>query len=493
MQNCRRTALCLALLVLISLGIQGLGAQPQAAAGSVQSTIIANGLEVLLREIPGSGSVYLGLVFHGGAEAQTSKNSGQLKLLEYFLFRGLASYPGEPEPASALEAIGATSPSGGAQRDRFSFSFSVSPEFLPQALDTLAYLFSDLRLETAFQDAEAFEEAKNSSLHELSQSVADPNAVYEAAIAKKMFANAPWRLDVPGADYIIAATTQESLAALASVWLVPNNAALVVAGDFSAADTMPLIELAFGAWKKSADPWKTPPLSLPKPGLSRPTLLAYADPSVPAGEAILEIRYRGPDNSSAQYSAAEVWKKLVATKDGRLVQALRKAFPQSSNLRDILATYSVSRSVSWFSISARVSYDSRNNLADLAMTFKETIRGTEMYAMKTNPAYFSAANYENAIAGLLELRMAQLSDPSEAGVLISDGWIQGGAAWIRSWPDKISKVRQKDIASFADEYFMRNLEIVALRLNPADYAAKKKTYDSYGFEQLAPQKAFWWK
>jgi predicted Zn-dependent peptidase len=477
----------------MTIGIRGLGAQTQSLPVSVQSNVLANGMEVLLREIPGSGSVYIGLVFRGGAEAQSNKNAGQLRLLEYFLFRGLASYPGEPEPAGALEAIGAISPQGGAELDRFGFSFSVRPEFLPQALDTLAQLFSSLRLETAFRDPEAFQEARDSSLLALSQSAADPAAVFEAALARKMFAAAPWRLDIPGADYIVAATTKESLAALASAWLVPNNSALVVAGDFSASDTMPLIEQAFGSWKKSTDPWKIPPASLPKPGVVRPTLMVYSDPQVPAGEAVMEIRYRGPDNSTALYPAAVLWNELAATKDGRMAQALRKALPQSADPREIQTAYKATRSVSWFSVSARVSFDSRNNPADMAMTFKETVRGSEMYAMKTNPAYFSQASYESAISALLERRMARLSDPAEAGMLISDGWIQGGAAWIRNWPDRISKVRQKEIAAFADEYFMRNLEIVAVRVNPADYAARKKTFDSYGFEQLAPAKAFWWK
>lgn len=129
----------------------------------------------------------------------------------------------------------------------------------------------------------------------------------------------------------------------------------------------------------------------------------------------------------------------------------------------------------------------------MALSFKETVRGSEMYAMKTNASYFSAKNYENAANAILERRMANLSDPAEAGALITDGWIQGGTSGIRNWPDRISKIRQKDIAAFADEYFMKNLEIVAVRLNPQDYAAKKKTFDAYGFEQLSPQKAFWWK
>lgn len=480
-------------LALLALGYAGLAAQSAGGMGSMQSSIMANGMEVILDEIPGSGTVYLGLVFKGGAEAQTSKNAGLLRMLEHFLFRGLASYPGEPEPAGALEALGAMMPSGGTAVDRFSFSFSVGKDVLPQAVDTLSHLFSALRIETAFQDPVAFQEARDTSLFAITQSVTDPGIAYEAVLHRKMFTSAPWRLDIPGAEYIVSSAARETLASMAAAWLVPNNAALVVAGDFSAEEIRPAIEQAFGSWKKAADPLKTPPASLPKPGVSRPTLVVYADPSIPSGEAIFEMRYRGPDSSSAHYPAAILWSELVADNEGRLAAAIRKALPKSADPRMIVPAYKPTKTVSWFSLSATVSFDAKNNPADMALAFKETVRGSEMYAMKTNPSYFGAGSFERAINGILERRMAHLADPMEAGKLISDGWILGGISWIRTWPDRIGKVRQKEIAAYADEYFMKNLEIVAVRLNPQEYATRKKSFDAYGFEQVTPQKAFWWR
>ncbi len=480
-------------LVLISAGRASIAAQNTGGTGSIQSSIMANGMEVILDEIPGSGTVYLGLVFRGGTEAQTSKNAGLLRMLEHFLFRGLATYPGEPEPAGALEALGAMLPSGGTSFDRFGFSFSVNKTVLPQAVDTLAHLFSTLRIETAFQDPVAFQEARDSSLFAIAQSSTDPAVIYEAALYRKMFASAPWRLDLPGAEYIVSSATSEALASFAATWLVPNNAALVVAGDFSAEAARPLIEQAFGSWKRAADPLKTPPTSLPKPGVSRPTLVVYADPSIPSAEAIFEMRYRGPDSGSVHYPTTILWGELVSGEDSKLAAAIRKALPQVSAPRMIVMTYKPTKTVSWFSIAATVSFDAKNNPADMALTFKETVRGTEMYAMKTNPSYFSARSLENAINGILERRMAQLSDPTEAGTLISDGWVLGGTSWIRNWPERVSKIRQKEIAAFADEYFMKNLEIVAVRLNPQDYSTRKKSFDAYGFEQVTPQKAFWWR
>lgn len=468
-------------------------AAPAPEAAEFSSFTLENGLSVLCQSIPGSGAVSVGIAFRSGADAQTKKTAGLFRLLEHVLFRGDASAPGEDEPAGALESLGATALSGGAVRDRLGFSFTVAPSMVAESMDTIAYLFSKLRLETAFADPKALEEAKKASLADIAAAAAAPESVYEAALAKKLFSTAPWRFDIPGAESVVAGATEEALETLAETWLVPNNAALVLAGDFSPQEIRPAAEKAFASWKKAADPWKVPPSSLPKPGVTRPTTMVYADESVPAGEASLEMRYRGPDAASARSAAAELWAELASLPSGRFMLALEKGMPKATAPSAILARYEASPDAAWFSVSARIKLTASTNAADAAFSFKEVARGAEMYAMKTQAGYFPAKDYEKAKAALLSRRAAALADPAAAGAALADGWILGGAEWPRIWPERIGKVASKDIAAFADEYFMKNLEVVTVRLNPKDYAARKKTFDSYGFEAITPQKAFWWK
>jgi zinc protease len=474
---------------------QPVPAQPAASAAAPEflSFTLENGLSVLCQSIPGSGAASVGVVFRAGADAQTKKTAGLFRLLEHVLFRGNASAPGEDEPAGALEALGATALSGGAGRDRLGFSFTVAPSMVAESLDTIAYLFSKLRLETAFSDPQALEEAKKASLADIAAAAAAPSAIYEAAIAKKLFSTAPWRFDIPGAEPTVSGATEEILKALADAWLAPNNAALVVAGDFSPQEIRPAAEKALASWKKVTDPWKTPPAAFPKPGVTRPTTMVYADESIPAGEAVLEMRYRGPDAASTRSAAAELWAELASQPGSRFVLAVEKGMPKATVPSAILARYELSNDAAWFSVSAKLKLAASTNAADAAFSFKEIARGSEMYAMKTQAGYFTAKDYEKAKAALLSRRAAALADPAAAATLLADSWILGGADWLKTWPDRIAKVASKDITAFADEYFMKNLEVVTVRLNPKDYAARKKTFDSYGFEAITPQKAFWWK
>lgn len=450
-------------------------------------------MEVILLPLPESTEVSLGIVFRGGAEAQSKSTAGLFSLLEQVIFRGTASSPGEPEPGGALEALEAAAIGGGAASDRFGISLTLDPSLTAQGFDTIAYLFSGLRLETALSDPLALEHAKTTSLARIYADTGLPEKVFEAAMAKKLFSVAPWRLDVAGAESVIKAATAEGLKALAGAWLVPNNALLVVTGSFSAEEARPQIEKAFSSWKKTADPWKTPSAPFPKPGVSRPTLMVFADASIQQGQALIEMRYRGPDVASNRQAAAEVWAEMTSQPASRLVQALVKGLPKASLPSLIFARYLPSRSASWFSVSARVTLAAKENLADTILTFKEIVRGSEMYAMKTNPSYFTPKDYESAKVAIQKKRDDMLTSPMEASAAIAEAWILGGSQWLQSWAARIAAVTNKDMMAFADEYFMKNLEVVAVRLEPGDFAARKKSFDAYGFEIISDQKAFWWK
>ena len=140
------------------------GATQGLVPGDISTFTLGSGMEVLLLPLPGSASVSMSIVFRGGADVQTNKTAGLFRMLEQVLFRGTTTSLGEPEPAGAMDALGAQTVDGGTQADRFGLSFLIPPDMVSQGLDTIAYLFSDLRLETAFSDPLTFEEARSASL-----------------------------------------------------------------------------------------------------------------------------------------------------------------------------------------------------------------------------------------------------------------------------------------------------------------------------------------
>ena len=486
------SALFLATAVLAGAQVGPTGPESPAPGIPLHQTL-ANGLDLVVLALPSADRVSIALVFRGGAEAQTSKTAGYPRLAEGILFRGTVAAPGEPEPAGAIEALLPLSTSGGTGSDSFSVGFSLVPESLDQGLDTLADLFSELRQDSAFSDTAAIQEAKTTMLALLAQASEDPEAVYKAALDRRLFSTAAWRLDTYGAPGVVQAATSEGLRAYAATWFGPNNAVLVMTGALDPKAAFKDAESAFGAWKKAADPWKTPPAPFSKPGVSRPTLLVYPDPGVPMGEALIEMRYRGPDSPSARSVQAELWAELVDQPGSRLLKAVLAGMPSWSSPSSVEAGYTVSRTASRFSISTRIALSAKGNPADAAMTFKEIVRGSEMYALKSNPSYFAARDLEAGKTSLRGKRATALAEPETAAAYLADRWIQGGTPWLDSWETRLDAVAGKDLSSFSDEYFMKNLEIIALRIAPGEYAARKKAIDSYGFSSIGPEKAFWWQ
>ncbi len=454
---------------------------------------LPNGLDIILLPQEGADKAGFSLIFRGGTDVQTTKTAGLFKLLEHLIFRGVAASPGEPEPAGVLEALSAQDLQGGVQQDRFFFSFTTRPEQATQALDTMLYLFSGLRMESAFADPKALADAKDMSLLFINQEFSDPAAIYENSIARKIFVSAPWRFDIGGPDYIIDSVTEDVLKEHAKTWLIPNNACLVVTGNFNAEAIRQEIPQRFSTWTKGSNPLAKPLTVFPKPGITRPTFMVLPDPSVPNGQAFVEMRYRGPDASSSRYQSALLWSVMADNPEGRLAKAIQKGLPASANPQNLTARYTPAPYASWLSVSAEITIAAKSNLPDTILTFKELVRSTEMYAMKTNAAYFSASEYEKAKSEVKERRMAAFSDPAEALRELGGSWILGGFSFIKDVPNRIEKVTSKDIMALADEYFMKNLEVLAVRLSPEDYAKQKKSFDSYGFEQMTAQKAFWWR
>lgn len=454
---------------------------------------LSNGLDIILLPQQGADKTGFSLIFRGGTDVQTTKTAGFFKLLEHLIFRGVATSPGEPEPAGVLEALSAQELQGGVQQERFFFSFTTHPEQATQALDTMLYLFSGLRMESAFADPKALSEAKDMSLLFINQEFSDPAAIYENSIARKIFISAPWRFDIGGPDYIINSVTEDILKEHARTWLIPNNACLVVTGNFNPEAIRQEISKRFSTWTTGPNPLAKPLAVFPKPGITRPTFMVLPDPSIPEGKTLIEMRYRGPDVSSSRYQSALLWSVMADDPDGRLQKAIKKGLPASANPQNLSTRYIPAPNASWLSISAEIAITAKSNLLDTILSFKELVRSTEMYAMKTNAAYFSASEYEKTKSIVKEQRMAAFSDPAEALRELSGYWILGGLSFIRDMPNRIEKVTSKDIMAFADEYFMKNLEVLAVRLSPEDYTKQKKSFDNYGFEQMTAQKAFWWR
>jgi len=311
-------------------------------------------------------------------------------------------------------------------------------------LDTLLYLFSQERREFIFAQEDGIEYARQSTRALIQNEFSDNDILSNMASIKKLFSKEPYRLDTLGADYIIEKADITTLQKLASSWFVPNNACIAIAGGFDKEETLDLVAQRFGQLPKGPNPWPTGLSVFPKPGVSRPTFLVFPDNSIPSGQMQIEIRYRGPDPKETQsYIAALMLQELANAPSSRFQTAVRKNMPKGTDLQDLNIVYTPTRNASSLAIESTVVVPSGKNPADIVFSFKESVRGTELYMIRANASYFTSTEYERAREALLEKKMAAQGDPLQSAARMATFWSWGIASFLWQESDTIMKTGQK--------------------------------------------------
>jgi zinc protease len=497
--------LLLAALVAASALSPALGeSNPAAALPGLSRGELPNGLEVYAYRDGAIPLARVQLVFRAGAIAQAASSAGLVRLYERLLFGGREPGSSTQRAAqrAALASIGASASGGGTGIERVDYWVTVPASRAPEAMAYWAGVFSSPKRGLSALGASELDEAKESVLREIAAAAANPEAVYEAGLSRQLFPKYPWRRDPLGSEAAVRAATLDSLKEAVGRFLVPNNAALIVSGDIDPGAVMDAAREAFGDWARGPDPWSAKRPRQPRPGPRRPTWLVFADPAMPEGGAGVELRYRGPDlafEPAAGY-AADLWCALAAPAGGRFKTALAAAVPGLA-VESVVAAYASQSEGGWLSISgsfslppaAKAGSGEAPSAVDEARAFKERARGYEITAMKADASYFSAAEYEAARNLLLGDRALSADSAEGMADALAFWWAAASVDYLAGYPAAIAAAGPKEVSAFLDTYVLRNLEVVALRMNPADVEREKRSLAGSGFETINSTNAFWWK
>jgi zinc protease len=429
------------------------------------------------------------LVFRAGAISQGSESAGLFRLYERMLLRSAAARPGAASLKATLASLGSADWKGGVGTERSEYWVRLPAAEMKEGIAFWAGIFSSPRIDEAF-----LEDEKQAAIQDIRSQASDPDSVYEAGFEKRLFSKYPWRRDPAGSEKAVRAATLASLKAAVEPWLVPNNAAILVGGNVDPEEVRAAAEAAFGSWAQGPDPWAKSLPPNPRLAVPRPTWLVFPDSSMPEGEGRIEVRYRGPDIAvdPASSYAADLWSALVAPSGGRFKAAIAANVPKLAD-ESIVASYASQRDGGWISISAYFDVDPALPAIERARALKERARGFELTAMRSDKAYFSDADYERARDRLLGDR-ASVADTAELMIgNLAFWWATASIEYYAGYPAAIAKLGPKEVEAFVDTYVLRNLEVVALRMNPADIEREKRAFASSGFQTVDASNAFWWQ
>jgi zinc protease len=312
-----------------------------AHGAAVQEFVLDNGLKVLLLEDPKSPAVTFQVWYRVGSRNEIDGKSGLAHFLEHMLFKGTPTTG--PEEYSRLIA------KNGGRSNAFT-SYDMTVYFATMSRDKIGIqldLEAD-RMVNALLGDEYFE-AEKKVIQEERRLRVDDNpiaALSEVASAAALMVH-PYRRPVIGWMNDILNLTRRDLADFYQLHYQPNNAFIVVVGDFSAAEMLPKIKAAYGKIPTGAEP---PPVRAVEPeqrGERRVTLKKEAELPV------LLKYYHAPNLSSPDSFALEVLSVILA--GGRSSRLHHELVYQKRLARSIGADYSgVSIDPMGFSISTQL-------------------------------------------------------------------------------------------------------------------------------------------
>ncbi len=216
---------------------------------------LANGLTVVLAPMPNIPKVTLVLSIHSGISTDRKLHPGIAGLVSDTLTEGTATRSSK-QIKEELRSIGGTIRVD-ASNDATDITANALSEFTPRLFDLVA----DVVRNPSFPEKEVAL-AKDNTVQSIRARRSNPDFLANERFQKAVFGDHPYSFVVPGEKSVMA-MTPAMLKQYETKYFVPNNAHIVVVGDFEPEAMLAQIE-------KSLGPWKSAPLAAePEPALPR--------------------------------------------------------------------------------------------------------------------------------------------------------------------------------------------------------------------------------
>ena len=399
-------------------------------AAQVQEFVLDNGLKVLLLEDHKSPAVTFQVWYRVGGRNEKDGKSGLAHFLEHMMFKGTPSTG--PEEYSRIIAKNGGRSNAFTSSDMTVYFATMSREKIGIELD----LEAD-RMANALLGEQYFEPEKKVIQEERRLRTDDnPGSALSEVTGAVAFMVHPYRRPVVGWMEDIEKLTRQDLVDFYKLYYAPNNAFVVVVGDFSTDEILPKIRNAFGKIARDAD---APKVSVQEPeqqGERRVILKKEAE--LP----FLLMFYHAPNLQSADSFALDVISVVLA--GGRSARLYHELVYEKRMVRGVDADYSrVSVDPMGFSITAQLlpgiqpANVEREIYGSLEKIKSELITERELQKAKNQIEAAFIFDQDSIFGQAMKLGYYE----------ITGGWRQ-----LDTYLDGIRKVTREDIRRVARQY-----------------------------------------
>jgi predicted Zn-dependent peptidase len=237
-------------VVLLFMLLAGTVFAAQGQDGNIRFTEydLSNGLHVILYPNATTPNALVSLMYHVGAKNEDPSRTGFAHLFEHLMFEGSENI-GRGEYFGIIQAAGGSLNANTSQDRTYYF------ENVPSNQLELALWMESERMFHAKIDSIGVNTQKGVVIEERKQSYDNrPYGTWMEAIGKRAFTVHPYRWQTIGDPEHIRASSFDDIYNFYKTYYVPNNAVLIVSGDFDEAQTRGWIDKYFGTIPKGTLP-----------------------------------------------------------------------------------------------------------------------------------------------------------------------------------------------------------------------------------------------
>jgi zinc protease len=233
---------------------------------------LENGLTVILAEDHSVPVVQVNVWYHVGSKDEVEGRTGFAHLFEHLMFQG--SENNNEDYFTLLQEVGG-SVNGTTNMDRTNYFEGVPAAYLPLALWAEADRMGFLIL-----DEDALANQQDVVRNERRQRVENPpyGDVWMTLLAEVFPSNHPYHHPTIGSHEDLEAATMEDVQGFYDTWYTPNNAVVVIAGDFDPEQALELVEDYFGELEPGPE---TTPTVIPAFELAEDKVIRKEDENAP--------------------------------------------------------------------------------------------------------------------------------------------------------------------------------------------------------------------
>ncbi|OUL32437.1 pitrilysin family protein [Nostoc sp. 106C] len=431
----------------------------QTVTENVRKTLLENGLTVLTKEVHTAPVVTVQVWYKVGSRNEEPGVNGIAHQLEHMMFKGTQNRP--VQFGRLFSALGSDS---NAFTSYDQTAYYVTAE--RNKLKALLILEAD-RMQNSLIDTEQLASEKRVVISELQGYENSPEYRLNRAVMRAAFPNHAYGLPVGGTKADVENFTVEQVRHYYRKFYSPDNAILVIVGDFQTAPTLEAVKEIFGklpknSTEKRVTSGESKPLSTQHSTLNTPIVLREAG----AGE-MLQAVYPLPDVNHPDVPALNVMDYILTEgRSSRLYQAL----VESGLASEITASVASLQEFGWYEL--LVTGAPNKNLTKIDSVLKKAIADV----VKTGVTPEEVNRAKAQLEAVVILGNRDITD--QAMQLGNDEITTGDYRYTERFLANVRKVNPSDVVAVVNKYLKPETCVVGL-FEPIQKKSKAGTGKSH--------------